>query len=242
VRARAPAGLGLRLGLTLRVRGALAVFTGRRPAVDLDAMPPRYSALLQECWATDPAARPGFAEIIPRMRELITDERAARAAPPRAAPAPRGGGLALRGGAESHAGAGAGAAAGAAAGATRIRGGFRDDTALAAGAEPPAGGGGGVTGRSAGAPGAGPALGPGLEAPDRGPGARGAGPAALGAGPQAGPHEAAAPGLTGAVAGLRQQVSPFEADLVRRSSSPEAEGAPPQGWGAARRPAGQDAA
>lgn len=224
-----------------------AVFTGRRPAVDLDAMPPRYSALLQECWATDPAARPGFAEIIPRMRELITDERAARAAPlPRAAPVPalRGGGLAPRGAVESRTGAGAGAgaaadaAAGAAAGAARIRGGFTDDTAQAAGAAPSAGGGLGMTGRGAGAPKAGPALAPGLEAPDRGPGARGAGHAVLGAGLQAGLHEAAAPGLTGAVAGLRQQVSPFEADLVRRSSSPEAEGAPLHGPAATRRPAG----
>ncbi len=52
------------------------VFSGKRPAVDLAVMPAGYAALLQECWATDPPARPSFSDIIPRMRQLIRDERA----------------------------------------------------------------------------------------------------------------------------------------------------------------------
>lgn len=56
------------------------MFSGRRPACDLDAMPPAYAALLQQCWATNPAERPSFAEIIPRVRDMIRDERAKRAA------------------------------------------------------------------------------------------------------------------------------------------------------------------
>ena len=67
----------------------IRVFSGRRPACDLDAMPPGYSALLQQCWATKPAERPSFAEIIPRVRDMIRDERAKRphADSPAAAPA-----------------------------------------------------------------------------------------------------------------------------------------------------------
>ncbi|KAK9842451.1 hypothetical protein WJX81_000763 [Elliptochloris bilobata] len=54
------------------------VFSGRRPACDLNAMPPGYSALLQDCWATNPAQRPSFSEMIPRIRDMIKEERAAR--------------------------------------------------------------------------------------------------------------------------------------------------------------------
>lgn len=85
------------------------VFMGRRPAADLLAMPPRYAALLQDCWASDARARPTFTEIIPRVRDLVREERSGRAAadPSLAAgaPAAAAGGAALR---ASGVGAGAG--------------------------------------------------------------------------------------------------------------------------------------
>lgn len=57
----------------------MQVFSGHRPTCDMQAMPPEYAALLQDCWATNPAERPSFAEIIPRVRDMIRDARAAAA-------------------------------------------------------------------------------------------------------------------------------------------------------------------
>ena len=56
----------------------------------MQAMPPEYAALLQDCWATDPAKRPSFAEIIPRVRNMICDARAAAAAAEHPAAVPAG--------------------------------------------------------------------------------------------------------------------------------------------------------
>lgn len=55
-----------------------AILTNQRPEIPAsaaelpgpDALPclPRYLALMQACWAADPATRPTFAQIIPHLR------------------------------------------------------------------------------------------------------------------------------------------------------------------------------
>ena len=69
---------------------AMQVFSGHRPACDMQAMPPEYAALLQDCWATEPAERPSFAEVIPRVRDMIRGARAAAAAAEHPAAVPAG--------------------------------------------------------------------------------------------------------------------------------------------------------
>ena len=49
-----------------------AIVNGSRPVLD-DRFPPRMAALLQECWATDPAERPSFEEIHSRLDGVFDD-------------------------------------------------------------------------------------------------------------------------------------------------------------------------
>jgi hypothetical protein len=46
------------------------VFSGQKPPVP-DDMPPSYRAVLAQCWATDPSARPKFHEVLPQLCEML---------------------------------------------------------------------------------------------------------------------------------------------------------------------------
>ncbi|CAL8465122.1 g4657 [Coccomyxa elongata] len=52
------------------------VFGGQKPDVPGD-MPAEYRALMEDCWATDPAVRPTFRDILPRLRAMLADACAA---------------------------------------------------------------------------------------------------------------------------------------------------------------------
>lgn len=54
------------------------VFAGQRPPVDLASMPEGFRKLLESCWAADPSQRPGFREILGRLRQLLSEERQRR--------------------------------------------------------------------------------------------------------------------------------------------------------------------
>lgn len=56
------------------------VFSGQKPDIPAD-MPAEYRALMEACWATDPAARPTFPEILLQLRSML--EVAAAPQPPR---------------------------------------------------------------------------------------------------------------------------------------------------------------
>ena len=45
---------------------------GQRPAIPRN-MAPEYAALIQECWAMDPLARPTFSSVRDRLRALHPD-------------------------------------------------------------------------------------------------------------------------------------------------------------------------
>ncbi len=48
------------------------VFGGQKPDAPAD-MPADYRALMEDCWATDPAARPIFQDILKRLRHMLAD-------------------------------------------------------------------------------------------------------------------------------------------------------------------------
>ena len=48
------------------------VFSGLKPDVPED-MPAEYLALMEECWAKDPAKRPSFKAILTRLQTLLDD-------------------------------------------------------------------------------------------------------------------------------------------------------------------------
>lgn len=52
------------------------VFGGHKPEVP-DDMPADYRALMEDCWATAPAARPTFPAILERLQPMLTDARTA---------------------------------------------------------------------------------------------------------------------------------------------------------------------
>ncbi|BDA50694.1 probable tyrosine-protein kinase SYK at C-terminar half [Coccomyxa sp. Obi] len=52
------------------------VFGGQKPDAPAD-MPADYRALMEDCWATDPAARPVFRDIHLRLRQMLADTCAA---------------------------------------------------------------------------------------------------------------------------------------------------------------------
>jgi len=51
------------------------VFSGQKPDIPV-GMPTDYRALMEACWATDPAARPTFSEILPQLRGMLQDAAA----------------------------------------------------------------------------------------------------------------------------------------------------------------------
>ncbi|CAL8465124.1 g4659 [Coccomyxa elongata] len=63
------------------------VFSGLKPDVPPD-MRADYRALMEACWATEPAARPTFRDILPRLRAMLSAAReaASEPAPTQAAP------------------------------------------------------------------------------------------------------------------------------------------------------------
>ena len=46
------------------------VFSGQKPPMP-DDMPPSYRAVLAQCWATDPSARPKISEILPQLCDML---------------------------------------------------------------------------------------------------------------------------------------------------------------------------
>ena len=48
------------------------VFSGHKPEVPAD-MPAGYCALMEDCWDKDPAKRPTFKAIIPRLQTLLAE-------------------------------------------------------------------------------------------------------------------------------------------------------------------------
>lgn len=52
------------------------VFGGHKPEVP-DDMPADYRALMEDCWATAPAARPTFPAILERLQPMLADARTA---------------------------------------------------------------------------------------------------------------------------------------------------------------------
>lgn len=54
------------------------VFGGQKPDVPED-MPADYRALMEDCWATNPAARPVFRDILLQLRHMLADTLAAAA-------------------------------------------------------------------------------------------------------------------------------------------------------------------
>ena len=192
------------------------VFSGKRPAVDLAAMPTAYAALLQECWATDPSARPSFPDIIPRMRQLIRDERAADA-PADSSAAVGGAGVGRDGGAADGAGAATGNAGGAQG---QGQGHARVESGLGSVSEAPAPA---VLPSGPGRPAPGPAGG--LMA-ESGPG--------FGSGFVPGPQAAAVVGSGhpwSKERDARPGLSPFAVDAERRAVAPTPQGGSPQSRG-----------
>jgi hypothetical protein len=51
------------------------VFSGRKPEVP-DDMPRDYQRLMEDCWATDPAARPSFSKVLERLEPMLAAARA----------------------------------------------------------------------------------------------------------------------------------------------------------------------
>ncbi len=62
------------------------VFGGHKPEVPGD-MPGQYRTLMEDCWATDPAARPTFPAILDRLRLMLAHALSVAAALDAAAPA-----------------------------------------------------------------------------------------------------------------------------------------------------------
>ncbi|BDA50693.1 probable mitogen-activated protein kinase kinase kinase 12 at C-terminar half [Coccomyxa sp. Obi] len=56
------------------------VFSGLKPDVPPD-MPGDYRALMEACWATEPAERPTFRDILPRLRTMLSAAREAATKP-----------------------------------------------------------------------------------------------------------------------------------------------------------------
>ncbi len=56
------------------------VFSGLKPKVPPD-MRADYRALMEACWATEPAARPTFRDILPRLRHMLSAAREAASEP-----------------------------------------------------------------------------------------------------------------------------------------------------------------
>ncbi|CAK0758375.1 hypothetical protein CVIRNUC_002615 [Coccomyxa viridis] len=54
------------------------VFSGQKPPVP-DDMPPGYRALLGQCWATDPAARPKIQAVLPQLCSMLEELRTQQA-------------------------------------------------------------------------------------------------------------------------------------------------------------------
>ena len=54
------------------------VFSGQKPPVP-DDMPPGYRALLGQCWATDPAARPKIQAVLPQLCTMLEELRTQQA-------------------------------------------------------------------------------------------------------------------------------------------------------------------
>ena len=52
-----------------------AIQSGLRPSAGLlrDAIPPVFLSLMEQCWSSDPQARPSFAEIVPILSSLLSD-------------------------------------------------------------------------------------------------------------------------------------------------------------------------
>lgn len=48
------------------------VFSGHKPDLPAD-LPADYEALMEECWAKDPAKRPSFKSILSRLQALLVD-------------------------------------------------------------------------------------------------------------------------------------------------------------------------
>ena len=51
------------------------VFSGQKPPFSREGMPRAYEALIEDCWAPDPEARPTFGAILQRLRGLYGEER-----------------------------------------------------------------------------------------------------------------------------------------------------------------------
>ena len=51
------------------------VFSGQKPPLNREGMPKAYEELIEECWHDDPDARPTFAAILLRLREMYSQER-----------------------------------------------------------------------------------------------------------------------------------------------------------------------
>ena len=179
-------------------------------------MPAGYAALLQECWATDPSARPSFTDIIPRMRQLIRDERAADA-PADSSAAVGDAGVGYNGGAADSAGAAAGNAGGAQG---QGQGHVRVESGLGSVSEAPAPA---VLPSGPGRPAPGPA---GSSMVESGPG--------FGSGFVPGPHAAAVVGPGhpwSQERDARSGLSPFAVDAERRAIAPAPQGGSPQSRG-----------
>lgn len=50
------------------------MFSGQKPPMP-DDMPPGYRAVLAQCWATDPSARPKINEILPQLCDMLNATR-----------------------------------------------------------------------------------------------------------------------------------------------------------------------
>ena len=56
------------------------MFSGLKPEVPPDMLAD-YRALMESCWATEPAERPTFRDILPRLRAMLSAAREAAAEP-----------------------------------------------------------------------------------------------------------------------------------------------------------------
>lgn len=66
--------------LFILVQVLFKVFSGQKPDAPED-MPADYRRLMEDCWATDPAERPTFRDIIFRFRPMLAAAQAAAQQP-----------------------------------------------------------------------------------------------------------------------------------------------------------------